>query len=157
MLRALLAAVAAALTLAGTALAADSTPTTPVFDPQPAFVTPNEEGDGRLVGWTGTFQYGWWCHNQRYSIELASAPPPPFLGTTQTWTLYLPPPADPDFEGQLAHHQSWIVHLRAGWSYTLRVRAATWVTPIWYPPRTLWSEWAVQSFAVPAAAPPHRG
>ena len=50
----LVASAAAALTFAGSALADFSQPA-PVFDAQPALVTPDQEGDGRLVGWTTTF------------------------------------------------------------------------------------------------------
>ena len=148
----LLASIAAALTFAGSALAYAQTP--PVFDPQPAFVAPDQEGDGRLVGWTTTFCVDWWCRYPRYDVEVLSPPPPPFLGTTQRWSnVLVPPPADPEFVGTLVHHQTWIVHLRAGWSYVVRVRAHEWITPIWYPPFTAYSEWASQSFAVPVKTP----
>jgi hypothetical protein len=80
------AVLAAALTFAGSALAYSALPTTPVFDPQPALVTPDQEGDGRQVGWTSTFCFGWMCHQQRYTVEVTSSPPPPFLGTSETWT-----------------------------------------------------------------------
>ena len=148
----LLAPVAAALTFAGSALAYTQAP--PVLDPQPAFVTPDQEGDGRLVGWTTTFCFDWSCHDQRYDIVVLSSPPPPFLGTTQTWNLPVP---HPEVEGPFVHHQSWIVHLRAGWSYVVRVRARVWITPIWYPPFTASSEWESQSFAVRVKSPDRTG
>jgi hypothetical protein len=67
--------------------------------------------------------------------------------------MYVPEPADPDFEGVLAHHQAWIVHLRAGWHYDVRVPAIAWITPIWHVPYTAYSDWASQSFAVPISLP----
>ena len=144
------AAVTAALALAGTALAA--VPTTPVFDPQPALVTPDQEGDGREIGWTSTFGFGSGFSSQRYYVEIQSTPPLPSFGTTTTRTVWIPQP-QPFVEGQLAHHQRMIVHLRAGWHYTIRVQAFEIYTfwHVWH----LSSDWASQSFSVPIS-PPYR-
>ena len=138
-----LAALAAALALAAGAHATSPYPTTPVFDPLAAIVTPDATGSV-TVGWTSTFLWGSSYFSPRYVLQIESRPLLPYAATTETRTIAAPPPAIRNYVGPFTNHQTWRVSARLPGRYTVRVQAVESVKPM----GELSSAWAARSFDV---------